>query len=170
MCPEGRSPNTPQGFTLVELVVVVASLAILAAITIPFMLSFVQASQTRGAAQEVKSLLNHARQLAITRNTSYSVEVAANPTNTFRFCSGTTTPCLAANTWIGPGTDQNGWFYLANQAQVVLAPAPSVTFSSLGAATSGGTIRVRNAQQTSCLDVVVSLSGRINTTASTTCP
>ncbi len=170
MCPEGRSPDNPQGFTLVELVVVVAALAILAAITIPFMLSFVQASQTRGAAQELKALLNHARQLAITQNTSYSVEVQVNSNNLLRFCSGTTTPCPAANIWTGPGTDQNGWFRLASQAQIVNATA-NPGFTSLGAATTGATIRVQNSQQkTSCLEVVVSGSGRISTQGASQCP
>ncbi len=166
--PGGASPGKPQGFTIVELILVVAVIGIMAALALPLMTSFIQASQTRGAAQELKGRLNQARQLAIARNSSYSVEVQVNPQNVLRFCSGTTTPCPAGTVWTGPGTDSNGWIQLANLATLRLGPA--ITFSSLGAATVAGTLRVQNSQGTSCLDVIVSVSGRIRTAAAAACP
>ncbi len=158
------------GFSLMELIIVITVIGIMAAVSIPMMLSFIQASQTRGAAQELTTLLNHARQLAITNNSSYSVEVQANPQNRMRFCAGTTTPCTDANAWKGPGTDGSGWRSLANDVRITAASATALTFSSLGAATTAGTVRVQNSGGTSCLDAVVSPSGRIRSQAAAACP
>ncbi len=176
VAPGRASLQNPQGFSLAELVTVVAAIGILAAIAVPFMMSFVQASQTRGAAQELKSLLNHARQLAITQNRSIQIGFPAPPTGavpatTLRFLWTTGPPLCpdGSRCWIGPGTDGNGYFRLANQAQIVFANANPV-FSPLGAAAPAATFRVQNAQGTSCLDIVLSASGRIQTATSPTCP
>lgn len=158
------------GFSLMEVLIVITVIGIMAAVSIPMMLSFIQASQTRGAAQELTTLLNHARQLAITNNSSYSVEVQANPQNRMRFCAGTTTPCTDANAWKGPGTDGSGWRSLANDARITPWSATALTFNSLGAATTPGTIRVQNLRGTSCLEVAVSASGRIRSQTAGGCP
>ncbi len=177
--PGRASRSDSHGFSLVELVTVVAVIGILAAIVGPMLVSYLQASQIRGAAQELKSLLNHARQLAITQNRSIQIgfpaaPTAATPATTLRFLWTTAraTDLLCqdgSRCWIGPGTDGNGYFRLANQAQIVLANANPV-FSSLGAAAPAATFRIQTAQGISCLDVVLSASGRIQTATSATCP
>lgn len=193
-----RSPNSPpgatpspgscalisikktRGFTLIELILVIGIISIMAVLAIPMLGSFIQVSQTRGAAQELVTILNHARQLAITKNSSHSVEVQVYnaiaavdpPQNRLRFCSGTTVPCPASAVWIGAGTDGNGWIKLVNDARIVCITTVSanLVFSSLGAATTAGTLKVQNSQQTSSGYVKVSVSGRIRTDNAAACP
>jgi prepilin-type N-terminal cleavage/methylation domain-containing protein len=165
----GRRHSTAvSGFTLVELLVVIALLVIVGAISAPFYLSYQRAQETNGAARELIVSLNQARQLAITRSTSFSVESQGNPQNRLRLCAGTVTPCPGGSVWLGPGTDGAGWTVLDNGARIT--QNPRVTFNSLGAATATGTLRVQNSSGTGCLDAVVSPSGRIQLTAAAACP
>jgi prepilin-type N-terminal cleavage/methylation domain-containing protein len=156
------------GYTLIELVVVVALIAIVTAIGAPMYLSFARAQETDGAARELVAALNQARQLAITRGTSFSVETQTNPNNRMRFCSGTTVPCPGGSVWTGGETDGAGWRRLGNPARIVLGP--NIMFSSLGAATGSGTLRVQNSSATGCLDVVVNPSGSARIRAPGACP
>lgn len=156
------------GFTFIELAVVMGLIAIIAAISIPFLLGFARSQRTQGAARELVALLNQARQLAITRNMPFSVDVEITPQDRLRFCSGTATPCPGETVWTGAGADANGWMRLANRDRILLGPA--ITFSTLGAAINAGRLRVQDAQGTACLDVVVSVSGRIRTEAASGCP
>lgn len=161
-------PAASGGFSLVELLVLVALLGIVTAIGAPYYLSYLKAQETDGGAREVVTALNQARQLAISRNTSFSVEAQTHPQNRLRFCSGTVSPCASGTVWTGAGTDGSGWMGLDNSVRIVLGT--TITFSSLGAATASGTLRVQNSAGTGCLDVVVSPSGRIRITAPAACP
>jgi len=159
----------PGGFSFIELVVIIALIAAVSAISAPMLISFVQAQRTQGAARELVAMLHQARQLAITRNTPFSVDYQATPQgDQVRFCSGTATPCPVANVWAGPGTGANGWMGLANGDRITLTP--TITFSALGAATAAGTLRVQNPSAMSCLDVVVSPAGRVRIAAAGSCP
>jgi Tfp pilus assembly protein FimT len=159
-----------RGFSLTELVVLMAVIGIMTAVAFPYFLSYMRAQETEGAARELVTLLNQARQLAITRNISHSVQVDTTPPGRVRFCSGTTLPCPGGSVWTGPGTDSNGWIALANRA--TLAVGPAITFTPLGAATPAGTLQVRNPSGTSSRNVVVSASGRVRTCVpgTTNCP
>lgn len=159
----------PDGFSLNELVVIMAIIGVIAAFSLPTLTSLVQAQRTQGAARELVAMLNQARHLAITRNTSFSVEVQATPQGgQVRYCSGTVTPCPGGNVWTGPGTGANGWMTMANGDRIVLSP--QITFTSLGASSTAGTLRVQNAEGSSCLDVIVSAAGRIRIAAAGACP
>jgi prepilin-type N-terminal cleavage/methylation domain-containing protein len=154
----GRIPVSSQrGFTMAELLVIIAVIGIIAVTAIPLFLSFLEAQQTRGAAQQVATLLNQARQLAIARNQSVCVETAATQ---LRFCPGGCTAGVCSGApYTGPGTDANGWMSLPNQA-VITAVTQNPTFNPLGTAGTG-TITTQNARGSSSLSVVVSSSGRI---------
>jgi len=141
-----------RGFTLAELITIVAIVGIASAAAFPMFTSFLQAMQTKGAAQELATVLQQARELAISRNTSYTVQIDV-PGN--RLCFGDGVNC----NWVGPGTDAQGYRRLSNQAQLAAVNANPV-FNPLGTA-GGGTITVQNAQGTSALDVVVSPAGRV---------
>lgn len=160
--------RSERGFTLLELIVAIVVIAIVTAIGFPMFLSFQRAQETDGGAREIVVALNQARQLAITNNTSFSVELQTSPQNRLRFCSGTATPCPSAAVWTGAGTDGSGWRGLDNAVRLVLGP--TITFSSLGAATPSGRLRVQNSSATSCLDVVVNPSGGSRVTAPLACP
>ena len=163
-----RRGNATGGFSLVELLAVIGLLVIVAAIGAPFYLSYQRAQETNGAAREVVTALNQARQLAVTRSTSFSIEAQTNPNNRFRLCSGAATPCPGGSVWTGGGTDASGWRVLDNGTRIT--QNPRITFNSLGAATATGTLRVQNSSATGCLDVVVSPSGRIQITSAAACP
>jgi prepilin-type N-terminal cleavage/methylation domain-containing protein len=143
-----------RGLGLAELLVVIAVLGIITVLGTPMLLTYLRASETRAAAQELVTFLNQARQLAIARNTSYRVEFDTAG-NRLRFVrTSDDTP------WVGPGTDGQGYLRLVNNARITAATANPV-FASLGSVTPGATITVQNSQGTSSLSVVVSGAGRI---------
>jgi len=157
------------GFTIVELVVLVAVISILCAIGFPLYLSYARAQETDSAARVIVVALNQARQLAVMRGISFSAETQTNPSNRMRFCSGTVVPCPGGNVYTEAGTDANGWRTLENGSRITAGP--TITFSSLGAATANGILRVQNSSGTGSLDVCVSPSGRIKVQAvGTACP
>ncbi len=156
------------GFSFIELVIVIGLIGILSAFFVPTLITFIQAQRTQGAARELIALLNQARQLAITRNVPFSVEAQVTPQDRLRFCQGTVTPCPGPNVWAGPGTLPGGWMGMANGDRITLV-AP-ITFTQLGAAAPGGILRVQNASGSSCLEVVVSVSGRMRIAPAAACP
>lgn len=145
--------NGQRGFTLVELMVALAVIGIISVVAIPQFMTFLRASETRGASQELATVLQQARELAIARNTNYRVEIELD-NNRLRFVRTSDNVV-----WTGPGTDAQGYRRLVNQARLTNVTA-NPTFNPLGTA-GGGTITVQNSQGTSSLNVVVSSAGRI---------
>jgi len=84
--------RSSKGFTLAELLTVVAVMGIMSAIAIPSFLSFQPAMRLNGATREVFSKLNHARAQAVEDNRTYKVVVPDNHTIT---------------TWIDTNADDN---------------------------------------------------------------
>lgn len=164
-----RSFQRAAGFTVVELVVLTAVISILCAIGFPLYLSYSRAQETEAAARVIVVALNQARQVAVTRGVSYSVESQTNPNNRMRFCSGTVVPCPGGQVYTGAETDGNGWRTLENGSRITAGP--TITFNSLGAATAAGVLRVQNSSASGSLDICVSPSGRIKVQAvGTACP
>lgn len=62
-----------RGFTLVELLVVIGIISVMAAISLPNISGFVQASRVRSAQDQVASAIQRARSRAIARNTQWGV-------------------------------------------------------------------------------------------------
>src|SRR5206468_802712 len=93
----------------------------LAAIGFPLYLSYARAQETDGAARTVVTALNEARQFAITRGISYTVETQTNPNNRMRLTCvvAAGSPCTTA-VYVGPGTDGSGWRTLENASQMIL--------------------------------------------------
>ena len=161
--PRRRFRPGSAGFTLVELVMLVAVIAILSAIGAPLYLSYSRAQETDGAARTIVVGLNEARQLAVTRGTSFSAESQTNPNNRVRFCSGIVVPCPSAQVYVGNGSDANGWRALENGSRITAGP--TITFNSLGAATAAGILQVQNSSATGSLDICVRPSGSIKVQA-----
>jgi prepilin-type N-terminal cleavage/methylation domain-containing protein len=149
-----RLYRNQSGFSLGELLVTVAVIGIVSILATPAFISYSQAARLKGGAQELATILNQARQLAITRNTTTCVRHNGNKSIRFRIngCGGTV--------WTGPGTDANGWFNLIEDVDISGATT-DVVFTHLGTASTAGTFTVRNPSTTRTLRVIVALSGRI---------
>jgi len=141
------------GFTMIELIVVMAIIAIVMGVSAPFFMSYYQAMKLRAAADELATVLNSARYQAIKQNTTVCVALNANAA---QYHVGG----CAGPVWTGPGTDGTGSIRLQNTLQLTAATA-NVTFTNLGAAAVGGTYTIRNPSDGHTLTVTVAGSGRI---------
>jgi len=71
-----------RGFSTVELLVVVAIIVILGAVSVPSIVSFMKVYRIQGAAQQVVNEIAKARGRAISRNTNFGVLLIVLPPNT----------------------------------------------------------------------------------------
>jgi len=144
------------GFSLVELIVVVAMIGILAILAGPQFMSYWRTSATTAAATELATVVNRGRQLAISQNQLFCVQVSG--TN-LQYIPNTNAACTAnpLGTWKGTGTDANGVIQLSNNMQASGGP---VVFTQLGAAALAGTFTVTNPNG-GTRNVVVAASGRV---------
>lgn len=142
-----------RGFGVIELVVVMGLMGILATLAVPNMLRHWQTSSLSAGASEFASVLNLARQLAITSNTSVCVERTGTNVQ-FRTvnCAGTL--------WADPRTTSaNGVIQLSNGLQV--GGATNAIFTSLGGASTTATYTVTDPRSTRSRSVVVASTGRV---------
>ena len=137
-----------------ELFVVIGLIGVLTAISTPFLLSYVRTSALRAGAEELVTVLNRARHLAISNNRSVCVTNVGTRVQ-YRVGCGPTV-------WAGTGTDGSGFIQLANNITVT---GPQVMFTYIGTApTINGTYTVTNPQNGTTLGVVVAASGRVSIT------
>lgn len=132
-------------------------IGILGTVTAPMLVSYWKAATLKAGAQELATLLNGARQLAIKDNTSVCV---AQSGTRVQYLKGSS-PCGTGTVWTGPGTDSSGWFTLANSVEVTATTA-NVVFAYLGNATTAGAYTVRNPVDSKTLTVTVASSGRVS--------
>lgn len=156
VCERARHVKRAAGFSMIELMVVIAMIGILAALATPMFISYWRTSTTASAAAELASSLNRARQLAIASNQNYCAEVSGS---NLRYRSNSSAACGGGATWIGTGTRSDGTIPLANSVTVSGGP---VVFTSLGAAILAGTFTVTNPVPSGgTRSVVVAASGRV---------
>jgi len=137
---------------MIELIVVVALIGIITAISMPVFLSFWQASTLKAGAEELAAIVNNGRLLAIKENQNVCV---SSDGTTVKYVVGG----CAGTVWTGPGTDSGGLIRLANT--VTVSSSTNVIFNYLGAATTVGTFTVRNPSDGKTLSVVVAATGRV---------
>lgn len=143
-----------RGFNLAELLVFVAVIGIITAVSAPAFVSYWRSATLKAGAQEVATILNRARSVAISKN--INTVCVRQSANKVRFL---TDGCAGITPWTGPGTDGNGWFSLQNGINVTTDP--QVVFNYLGAATTSGIYTVQNPISNSTMSVTVALSGRV---------
>jgi type IV fimbrial biogenesis protein FimT len=141
-----------RGFSMVELLVILAVIGIVSAFALPSFLTYWQGATLRAGAEELVTVLNEARQLAITSNNTVCVTTT---TTTIQYHVGA---CGNA-TFIGPGTDSSGNIKLTSAVQIT--NNPQVTFTYLGGAGASGIFSVRNPVNSTTQTVSVTPSGRI---------
>lgn len=146
------------GFSLTELVVVVALAGVLFTMTIPFLLRYYRAAGVKAASQQVIALFNQARALAIQQNSTTRVCVHRSSTTQMQFVLD---GCGGATVWVGPMTDNAGHIDLPQG--FTLTPATDVGFDYLGTALPAVTYTVTNMSTGASLTVSVALSGRVTT-------
>jgi len=144
------------GYTLAELLVVLALIAIMAFIAVPFMLTYNPSATVNYAARELQSGLNRAKLTAVTTRQLICVKPTSGG---FQFWTGVTATCTGGAVLLQTGTDSAGTFTLANNISVVLVTTNPV-FNQFGMAIQAGQLRVTGTggvQQT----VSVQASGRV---------
>jgi prepilin-type N-terminal cleavage/methylation domain-containing protein len=140
-----------RGFSMVELLVILAVIGMVAVFALPSFLTYWQGATLRAGSEELKTVLNGARQLAITSNNT----VCITTTTTIQYHVGA---CGSA-TYVGPGTDSAGNITLTSAVQI--ANNPQVAFTYLGGASTSGVYTVRNPVNGTTQTVSVTASGRI---------
>jgi Tfp pilus assembly protein FimT len=144
---------------MAELIVVVAIAGVIMALSAPALWTYFRTATMRAGAEEMVTVLNSARQLAIRSNTTVCVtNDGARLQYRLGGCAGTI--------WTGPGTDAAGNVALANN--LLAGGTNNFCFSYLGGATTtpapcvnNATFTVTNPAGGATINVVVATTGRV---------
>lgn len=145
-----------RGFSMIELVVVVAVLGILASMALPQLISYLTVATSTAGLQEMRVALGRAKQLAITSRQNICVAVTVGTPPTYQFRQGN----CGGPAWLGPGSNAAGNFTL--ESAVVLANGgANPIFTPLGTAVQAGTLSVTPYSGGTSQTVTVTTAGRI---------
>jgi len=142
---------------MAELLVTVAMIGVLAVLGTPYVISYLRAASLRAGAQELATIINGARQLAISRNANVCMRI--NGTSA-EYRTNVSATCGGGTLYVGPMSSDTGVITLQNEIDISGNTA-NVTFSNLGAALTAGTYTVRHPHTGNTLNVVVSAAGRV---------
>ncbi len=148
-----RVPFREAGFSLSELVMFIAVVGVLFVMTVPFFLSYYQAAAARADVQQVMTLFNQARELAIRQNNTVCVTLPNNAQMVILQGS------CAGVAWTGAGTDVAGNINLPQG--FTIAPLNNATFNYLGAAGAATTYTMTNSTTGALTTISIALTGRV---------
>ena len=145
------------GFTLAELIVLIAVIGILSIMAIPSFLSYYQAATLKSGAQQFAALVNQAREIAIKENANLCVKMSS-PTQMMYVRNN-----CAGLAWVGTGTDAAGNINLPPRISAAgpVNPANSPIFNYVGSALPAATFTLTNIETGATLTVSVAASGRV---------
>lgn len=132
---------------------VCAVIGILAIMMVPAFLRYYQAATLKASAQQVVTLVNQARELAIKQNDSVCVKLP-NSTQMIYAVGG-----CAGTAWVGAGTDAAGNVNLP--AAITMTASANPVFNYVGSALPAAVYTLTNTQTGAALTVSVAASGRI---------
>jgi prepilin-type N-terminal cleavage/methylation domain-containing protein len=135
--------SNERGFSLTELIVVVGLIGVLSLVAVPSLLTYWQSSSLTAGAEQLASVMNRARQLAVRSNTSVCVEQTGTSVRL-------RTVSCAGTIWTGIGTDSAGLIQMAN-----------AIFTNVGGASTIGTYTLTDPRTSRTRTVAVSASGRV---------
>ena len=145
------------GFTLAELIVLIAVIGILSIMAIPSFLSYYQAATLKSGAQQFAALINQAREIAIKENDNLCVKMSSPTQMTY-----VRNNCTTGTAWVGTGTDAAGNINLPPRISAAgPAAANSPIFNYVGAALPAATFTLTNIETGATLTVSVAASGRV---------
>ena len=122
---------TQRGYSLSELLVALAVLAVMVASALPFVLSSLRGATLTSATAEIQSALVRSKMLAVTTRQNVCFQTVSGG---YRFLQGS---CAGA-AWTGPGTDSTGKFRSPTNVTVTNG-GTSPIFTQFGTAgTPGG--------------------------------
>ena len=149
-----RLCNKQSGFTLIELMIIIAIMAIFAAIAVPNFLSYLPKSRLNGAARQVMGDLMAARMKAVSLN--HSVKVFFYSNHEYKICDDADNSGTVAD---GEGDVQLRDIQ-SEYSDVTFDSSnpPDPVFSSRGTATNP-TITLQNS--TGSKDITISIAGRV---------
>jgi type IV fimbrial biogenesis protein FimT len=150
----GRCGMAP-GFTLAELIMVIAVIGILAVMAVPSFLSYYRAAGLKSGAQQVMTLINQARELAIKENGNVCVTLPSPTRMSYRLGS------CAGSAWVGAGTDATGGINLPPDITIAITAGANPIFNYVGSALPVATYTLTYTQTGATLTVSVAASGRI---------
>jgi type IV fimbrial biogenesis protein FimT len=154
----GRKPGRQEherGFSLAELVMFCAVVAILSVMAMPAFLRYYQAATLKSGAQEVVTRINQARELAIKQNDNVCVKLPSATRMLYALGS-----CAGA-AWTGPGTDAAGNISLPTGITIARTTASDPVFNYVGSALPPAIYMLTNTQTGATLTVTVAASGRV---------
>jgi Tfp pilus assembly protein FimT len=131
----------------------IAVIGILSVMAVPAFSGCYQAATLKGGAQQVVTLINQARELAIKQNTNVCVTLPSATQMSYLLAT------CAGSAWVGPGTDAAGNIRLPERITATATANP--VFNYVGSALPAATYTLTNAQTGATLTVSVAASGRI---------
>ena len=149
-----RAKQAEGGFTLAELVILIAVIGILSVMAVPAFLRYYQAATLKSGAQQFVALINQAREIAIKENGNVCVKLSSPTQMTYALntCAGTA--------WVGAGTDASGNINLPAGITAATGLNPPV-FNYVGSALPAANFTLTYTQTGATLTVAVAASGRV---------
>ncbi len=148
-----RAAGSARGYSLSELVVVIAIIGIMGAAAVPWLLSALPGATVTWGAREIQGSLMRAKMLSMSTRQTICVKVVSGG---YQFVQGG----CAGTVWTGPGTDSTGTFHPSSSSLTVSNSGSNPIFTPFGNASQIGALTVK-AQGGGSQTVSVTAPGRV---------